>query len=76
MLAKLQHGGISGGGGMICAFGPSPFFTTKAMSMPHVICRSKWQCINQTPIYSQKNINIIVILMHHHNIIIVGTYEL
>ena len=58
--SELQQGGMSGGGGKICAFRPFPFFTTNAMSMPHVICRSKWQCRNQTPIITKHK-------QHHHH---------
>ena len=39
---------------MIDWFGPLPFSTKKAIFNPHVVCTSKWQCINQTPTPTQR----------------------
>jgi len=51
--------GRSLGGGRIDWLGPLPFSTKKAIFSPHVVCTSKWQCINQTPETTQIYIYII-----------------
>lgn len=51
---------MHGGGGSNFASGVFPSFTMNTVSIPHVKCRSKWQCMNQTPVpkFLKENMNI------------------
>ena len=52
----FQHFGRSLGGGRVDSLGPLPLSTKKAILSPHVVCTSRWQCMNQTPTEKEKMI--------------------
>ena len=64
---KSQHFGRSFGGGISDSLGPFPLSTKNAIFNPHVVCTSKWQCKNHTPVKYMKLVQVNMKRLAPHN---------